>query len=190
MLPPLNALVGVAKAAFYPQLTLSGSGGFQSTAITTLFNGPSGVWALGGDLLQPVFQGGRIRANYEATKSAYDESVANYRESVLTAFQQVEDGLSNLSTLSDAATSQQAAVKDSQRYLEVANNRYVGGLTTYLDVITAQSTLLTNERLATQLLGQQMVTSVYLVKALGGGWDASQIQNERYHPTAGQIVQQ
>ncbi len=185
-----NALVGVAKAAFYPQLTLSGSGGFQSTAITTLFNGPSGVWALGGDLLQPVFQGGRIRANYEATKSAYDESVANYRESVLTAFQQVEDGLSNLSTLSDAATSQQAAVKDSQRYLEVANNRYVGGLTTYLDVITAQSTLLTNERLATQLLGQQMVTSVYLVKALGGGWDASQIQNERYHPTAGQIVQQ
>jgi NodT family efflux transporter outer membrane factor (OMF) lipoprotein len=185
-----NALVGVAKAAFYPQLTISGGGGFQSTDITTLFTGPSAMWALGGDLLQPIFQGGRIRANYEATKSAYDESVANYRESVLTAFQQVEDGLSNLSTLSDAAASQQAAVKDSERYLDIANNRYVGGVTTYLDVITAQSTLLTNERLATQLLGQQMVTSVYLVKALGGGWDASQIQNEQYHPKAIQIVQQ
>ncbi len=185
-----NALVGVAKAAFYPQLTISGGGGWQSTDITNLISGPSVFWALGGDLLQPIFQGGRIHANYEASKSAYDESVANYRQSVLTAFQEVEDGLSNLSTLSEAAVSQAAAVQDSERYLQIANNRYVGGVTTYLDVITAQSTLLTNERLATQLLGQQMVTSVYLVKALGGGWDASAIQNEQYHPKAIQVVQQ
>ena len=98
-------------------------------------------------------------------KPAYDESVANYRESVLTAFQQVEDGLSGLNTLSQAATSQSAAVADARRALEIANNRYIGGVTSYLDVITAQSALLTNQRLATQLLGQQMVTSVYLVKA-------------------------
>jgi len=145
---------------------------------------------LGADLLQPIFQGGRIRANYAASKSAYDQSVANYRQTVLTAFQQVEDGLSDLTTLSQAFSSQQAAVADSKRYLEIANNRYVGGVTTYLDVITAQSALLNNERLATQLLGQQMVTSVTLVKALGGGWDASQIQPEQYHPKAIQTVQQ
>jgi NodT family efflux transporter outer membrane factor (OMF) lipoprotein len=185
-----NAQVGVAKAAFYPQLTISGGGGFLSTDITTLFTTPSAFWSLGADLLQPIFQGGRIRANYAASKSAYDQSVANYRQTVLTAFQQVEDGLSDLTTLSQAFSSQQAAVADSKRYLEIANNRYVGGVTTYLDVITAQSALLNNERLATQLLGQQMVTSVTLVKALGGGWDASQIQPEQYHPKAIQTVQQ
>ncbi len=116
--------------------------------------------------------------------------MANYRESVLTAFQQVEDGLSGLNSLSQAAGSQTAAVTDARRALEIANNRYVGGLTTFLDVITAQSVLLTNERLSTQLLGQQMVASVYLVKALGGGWDASAIQSEQVHPKAGQALQQ
>jgi multidrug efflux system outer membrane protein len=141
-------------------------------------------------LLQPIFQGGRNRANLAAAKAAYDGSVANYRQSVLTAFQQVEDGLSGLNTLSQAAGSQNAAVADARRALELANNRYVGGVTSYLDVITAQSALLTDERLATQLLGQQMVTSVYLVKALGGGWDASLIQNEQIRPKAIQAIQQ
>jgi outer membrane protein, multidrug efflux system len=185
-----NALVGVATAAFYPQLTIFGGGGIQSTDITNLFSAPSAIWSLGGDLLQPLLQGGRLRANLAATKSTYDESVANYREAVLTAFQEVEDGLSGLNALSQADATQNAAVADARRALELANNRYVGGVTSYLDVITAQSALLTNERLATQLLGQQMVTSVYLVKALGGGWDASQIQNEQIHPKAIQIVQQ
>ena len=185
-----NALVGVAKTAFYPQFTIFGSGGFQSTTISSLITAPSAFWSLGGDLLQPIFNGGRNRANLAAQKSAYDESVANYRESVLTAFQQVEDGLSGLNTLSQAAESQAAAVTDARRALEIANNRYSGGLTTFLDVITAQSVLLSNERLSTQLLGQQMVTSVYLVKALGGGWDASSIQTEQVHPTAIQAVQQ
>ena len=185
-----NALVGVATAAFYPQLTIFGSGGLQSTDITKLFTAPSAIWAVGGDLLQPILEGGRLRANLAATKSSYDESVANYRESVLTAFQEVEDGLSGLSALSEANTTQDAAVADSRRALELANNRYVGGVTSYLDVITAQSTLLGNQRLATQLLGQQMVLSVYLVKALGGGWDASQIQNEPVHPKAIQAIQQ
>ena len=185
-----NALVGVAKAAFYPQLTLSGIGGFQSTDITNLLTAPNAIWSLGGALLQPIFQGGLNRANLAASKSAYDESVANYRESVLTAFQQVEDGLSNLNALTHAGATQNAAVADARRALELANNRYVGGVTGYLDVVTAQLALLNNQRLATQLLGQQMVTSVYLVKALGGGWNASQIQDEQIHPKAIQTIQQ
>jgi len=185
-----NALVGVAKAAFYPQLTLSGSGGFQSTDINNLISAPTAIWSLGADLLQPVVNGGRNRANLAYTRHVYDESVANYRESVLVAFQQVEDGLSGLNELSASANKQDAAVADARRALELANNRYVGGVTTYLDVITAQSTLLVNERLATQLLGQQMVTEVALIKALGGGWDASQIQNQQVHPRAIQAIQQ
>jgi outer membrane protein, multidrug efflux system len=185
-----NAQVGVAKSAFYPQLTLSGSTGFQTTDITKLISLPSVVWSVGGDLLEPVFNGGRNRANLAYTRQRYDETVANYRQTVLTAFQQVEDGLSGLDQLSQAATTQNQAVAAAQKALEIANNRYVGGVTTYLDVITAQSTLLTNQRLSTQLLGQQMVTEVALIKALGGGWDASQIQNEQVHPKAIQAVQQ
>jgi outer membrane protein, multidrug efflux system len=185
-----NAQVGLARTAFYPHVTLSGAGGLQSTAITSLFNAPSLFWSLGADALEPIFQGGRNRANLAATRAAYQEAVANYRQSVLTAFQQVEDGISNLSTLSQALTTQAAAVEDARRALEIANNRYVGGVTSYLDVITAQTTLLNNQRLQTQLLGQQMVSSVYLVKALGGGWDASQVQNEQVHPQPGQILQQ
>jgi NodT family efflux transporter outer membrane factor (OMF) lipoprotein len=185
-----NAQVGLATAAFYPHITLSGSGGWESRDIATLVNAPSAFWSIGGDLLQPVFNGGRNRANLAGARAAYDESVANYRQSVLVAFQQVEDGLSGLALLNQAAKTQQTAVEDSRRALDIANSRYVGGLTTYLDVITAQTTLLNNERLATQLLGQQMVTSVYLVKALGGGWDAAQIQQEHVRPTLVQAVQQ
>jgi outer membrane protein, multidrug efflux system len=184
-----NALVGVARTAFYPQFTISGVGGVQSITLGSLISAPSVFWSLGGDLLQPILNGGRNRANLAATQAAYQESVANYRESALTAFQQVEDGLSGLDSLSRAAETQNAAVADARRALDIANDRYVGGLTTFLDVITAQTVLLTNERLSTQLLGQQMVTSVLLVKALGGGWDASSIQNVQVHPTATQIVQ-
>lgn len=185
-----NAEVGVATTAFYPHITLSADGGAQSTAIGSLISAPSAVWSFGDDILEPLFEGGRNRANLALAKSTYDESVANYRESVLEAFQQVEDSLAGLNALTKAADTQQAAVEDSQRALMIANNRYVGGLTTYLDVVTAQTTLLDNERLAAQLLGQQMVTSVQLVKALGGGWDASQIQNEQVRPQARQVVQQ
>jgi NodT family efflux transporter outer membrane factor (OMF) lipoprotein len=184
-----NALVGVAQTAFYPQFTISGGGGFQSISIGALITAPSAFWAVGGDLLQPIFNGGRNRATLAATKSSYDESVANYRQAVLVAFQQVEDGLSSLDELSQATASQSAAVNSSRRSLELSNNRYVGGVATYLDVITAQVSLLSNQRLATQLLGQQMVTSVYLVKALGGGWDASTIQNDVVRPKASQILQ-
>jgi outer membrane protein, multidrug efflux system len=185
-----NAQVGLAITAFYPHITLSGSGGWESRDLATLANAPSLFWSLGGDLLQPIFNGGRNRANLALNRAAYDESIANYRESVLEAFQQVEDGLSGLAMLNQAMKTQQAAVMDSRRALEIANNRYTGGVTTYLDVITAQTVLLTNERLASQLLGQQMTTSVYLVKALGGSWDASEIQHEHVRPQLIQAVQQ
>jgi NodT family efflux transporter outer membrane factor (OMF) lipoprotein len=185
-----NAQVGIATAAFYPHITLSASGGYESRDITALINAPSAFWSIGADLLQPILEGGKNRATLAAAKSGYEESVANYRQAVLTSFQQVEDGLSGLNALTKASATQQAAVEDSRRALTIANNRYVGGITTYLDVITAQSTLLTNERLATQLQGQQMVTAVALVKALGGGWDAALLQQEQVHPQAGQLVQQ
>jgi outer membrane protein, multidrug efflux system len=184
-----NAEVGIALSAFYPHITLSGSGGWQSVEIGPLLNAPSLFWSLGADALQPILQGGRNRANLAAARAAYDQSVANYRQAVLTAFQQAEDGISNLSTLARALSTQAAAVEDARRALAIANNRYVGGVTTYLDVITAQTTLLSSQRLETQLLGQQMVSAVYLVKALGGGWDASQIKDEQVHPQAGQVLQ-
>jgi outer membrane protein, multidrug efflux system len=185
-----NAQVGIAMTAFYPHITLGGSGGFQSRDIANLVSAPSLFWSLGGDLLQPVVNGGRNRANLALNRAAYDESVANYREAVLVAFQQVEDGLSGLALLDQASKTQQAAVTDSQRALDIANDRYVGGVTTYLDVITAQTTLLSNQRLATQLLGEQMTTAVFLVKALGGAWDASDIQREQVRPSPIQAVQQ
>lgn len=185
-----NAHVGIARTAFYPHITLSGTGGWQSKDIASLLSAPSLAWSLGADALEPLLQGGRNRANLAAARAAYDQSVANYRQSVLTAFQEVEDGISNLSTLSQALSTQGAAVEDARKALQIANNRYVGGVTNYLDVITAQTTLLSNERLETQLLGLQMVSSVYLVKALGGGWDASQIKDEQVHPQAGQILRQ
>jgi NodT family efflux transporter outer membrane factor (OMF) lipoprotein len=184
-----NAQVGVAHSAFYPHITLSGSGGWQSRDLGSLLDAPSLFWSLGADALQPLFEGGRNRANLAAARAGYDQSVANYRQSVLTAFREVEDGISNLSTLSQALTTQGAAVEDARRALTIANNRYIGGVTSYLDVITAQTTLLTSERLETQLLGQRMVSSVYLVKALGGGWDSSQIKEQQVHPQAEQALQ-
>ncbi|HEY6338933.1 MAG TPA: efflux transporter outer membrane subunit [Candidatus Sulfotelmatobacter sp.] len=184
-----NAEVGIAHAAFYPHITLNGAGGWQSTDLSSLLSAPSLFWSLGADALEPILQGGRNRANLAAARAAYQQSVANYRQSVLTAFQEVEDGISNLSTLSQALTTQGEAVEDARRALDIANNRYIGGVTSYLDVINAQTTLLSSERLETQLLGEQMVSSVYLVKALGGGWDARQINNQKVNPQAGQVLQ-
>jgi outer membrane protein TolC len=125
---------------------------------------------------ETVLSGGRRHAQVEFAQSAYGASVANYRQTVLTAFQEVEDSLSGLGVLAQAAQSQQLAVDSSQRALTIANDRYTGGLVTYLDVITAQQTLLDSQRLATQILGQRLVTSVSLVKALGGGFDSTSLQ--------------
>jgi multidrug efflux system outer membrane protein len=168
-----NAQIGVAHAAFFPRIILGAAGGLQSVSAANLFSAPSALWSVGASAVQAVFAGGRVHARYQQTKAVYDESVANYRESVLVGFQEVEDALSALNRLSAAAESQQRAVADARRSLDLANARYTGGLVSYLDVITAQEQLLANQRLATQLLGQRVVTSVYLIKAIGGGWDAS-----------------
>jgi multidrug efflux system outer membrane protein len=186
-----NAQIGVAKSAFYPSLSMGGTGaGFQSADIAKLVDAPSAIWSVGLSLLEPVIAGGRNHAQFENAKAAYDENVANYRESVLVAFQQVEDALSGLNALTSASDSQQRAVVDAQTSLTLANARYTGGLVTYLDVITAQEQVLNNERLATQIQGQRLVTSVLLVKALGGGWDASSIAAVEMKPSMKQLVRQ
>jgi outer membrane protein, multidrug efflux system len=185
-----NAFIGVAQSAFYPSVFLAGGAGLQSADITNLFSAPSTFWSFGVSAAQTILNGGRLHAQIDFARAGYQGSVATYRNTVLTAFQQVEDGFSGLTTLADAAAAQQKAVEDSQRYLNIATDRYVGGLVTYLDVITAEQTLLSNQRLATQLLGQRLVTSVFLVKALGGGWDRKDIDALQVRPTAKAIVQQ
>ena len=184
-----NAQVGVARAAFFPVISLFGSGGVSSRDIGSLISAPSAIWALGGQAVQPLFNGGRNRANLASARANYDTTVANYRQNVLLAFQQVEDALSSLTTLQSAALSQEQAVADAQRALTIANNRYVGGITTYIDVVNAEVTLLSNQRLMTQIRGQQMVNSVYLAKALGGGWDANSLKDLPVHPTPAQLIQ-
>ena len=185
-----NALIGVAKSAYYPSVLLFGGGGLESTDISKLFDAPSSFWSLGISAAQTVFSGGRLHAQVDFAKAGYQGSVATYRNTVLTAFQEVEDGLSGLTTLATAAAAQQRAVDESQRFLNIANDRYVGGLVTYLDVVTAEQTLLTNQRLATQIQGQRLVTSVLLVKALGGGWDRKDIDALQVRPSAKQVIEQ
>lgn len=185
-----NAQIGVARSAFYPSIGIAAGGGTTSSDFTQLLNVPSTFWALGANVAETVFNGGKLHAQLDFAKSAYGSSVATYRQTVLTAFQEVEDGLSGLSVLAQAAQTQEQAVAAAERALKIANDRYVGGLVTFLDVITAQETLLDNQRLATQLLGQRLVTSVSLIKALGGGWDASSLQAIHVNPTWKQAVQQ
>jgi multidrug efflux system outer membrane protein len=170
-----NSQIGVARAAFYPSIPLVGGGGLESRNLTSLFNAPSALWSIGFSALEPLFAGGRLHARLDLARASYDENVANYKESTLVGFQQVEDALSGLNALQSASQSQQRAVDAAERSLDLANSRYTGGLVTYLDVVTAETEALTNERLATQILGQRLVTSVLLVKALGGGWDSSSL---------------
>jgi len=184
-----NAQIGVAKSAFYPGINISAAGGFESTDVGKIINASTGFWAIGASVVETVFSGGRRRAQMDFATSAYGASVANYRQTVLTAFQEVEDSLSGLSVLAQAAETQQLSVDAAQRALKIANDRYTGGLVTYLDVINAQQTLLDSQRLATQILGQRLVTSVTLVKALGGGWDASSLQAIQVRATPGQLIQ-
>ncbi|MBZ5521785.1 MAG: efflux transporter outer membrane subunit [Acidobacteriia bacterium] len=184
-----NAQIGVARSAFFPSIGISGSGGFESTDLANILTAPSGFWALGANVAQAVLSGGRRRAQVEFARSGYDASVANYRQSVLNSFQEVEDGLAGLRILSEASQTQQKAVEAAQRALQIATDRYTGGLVTYLDVITAEQTLLDNQRLAAQILRQRLVTSVGLIKALGGGWDAASLQAVQVKATIKQAVQ-
>jgi NodT family efflux transporter outer membrane factor (OMF) lipoprotein len=170
-----NAQIGIARAAYFPTIALGATGGFESTSITTWFNGPSGFITAGASAIGTIFDAGRRRAVTDEARAAYDQSVANYRQTVLGAFQEVEDNLAALRLLEDEAKTQDAAVASAQRSLSLSTNRYKGGVTTYLEVITAQSIALTDQRVAVEIAGRRMTASVTLIKALGGGWTASNL---------------
>jgi NodT family efflux transporter outer membrane factor (OMF) lipoprotein len=170
-----NAQIGVAKSAYYPLISLGASGGFESSAITTLLNGPSGLWSVGLSAVGTVFDAGRRHSLNDQARSAYDYQVAAYRENVLTGFQQVEDSLAAVRILESEATVQDEAVVAAQRSLDLSVTRYKGGVTSYLEVITAQSAALADEVTAVNILGRRMANTVLLIQALGGGWDRSNL---------------
>lgn len=170
-----NAEVGLAKTAYYPLVNIVGSGGFESGTITTLLQGPSALWAVGASAAQTIFDGGRRRALNDQAKEAYDSSVASYRQTVLTGFQQVEDNLAALRVLEQEAGVQAIAVQSAQRSLDLSNTRYDGGVTSYLEVITAQNAALSDEVTAVNILGRRMASAVLLIEAMGGGWDRSSL---------------
>jgi len=165
-----SARIGVARAAYFPNLSLTASGGFLSSTLSNLLSGPSAAWFVTALLSVPVYQGGRIQANYQYAQAVYREAVDSYGQQILVAFQQVEDGLSDLRVLEDQGQAQGLAVQASQRTVSISTARYKEGLAEYLEVLTADNTLLQNERTAAQILGMRLVSSVQLVNALGGGW--------------------
>ena len=170
-----NAQIGVAKAAYFPTLTLSAPGGFESSSISNWLAWPSRFFSVGPSLAETLFDAGLRSATVAQYRAAYDAAVANYRQTVLTAFQQVEDNLAALRILALEIKQQDDAVAAAKRYLDIATSRYQLGLDPYLNVITAQTTLLTNQQTDAQLRMQQLVGSVQLIEALGGGWDTSQL---------------
>jgi len=170
-----NARIGVAKAAYYPILSLTGTGGFETGTITTLLQGPSGLWSVGASAFQTIFDAGRRRAASDEAIAVYDQTVANYRETVLSGFQQVEDNLAALRILEKEAQTQNEAVVAAQKSLDLSIQRYKGGVTSYLEVTVAQSAALSDEVTAVNILGRRMVAAVQLVQALGGGWDSSSL---------------
>jgi len=170
-----NAQIGIAIAAYYPQISLSVAGGLESTAIGALFSGPSALWSVGGSAVQTVFDGGRRRAVTQQARDNHDAMVASYRENVLEAFQQVEDNLAAERLLDQELATQQLAVASARKSVDLSTARYKRGITTYLEVLTAQSIALSDERTAADLVTRRMTASVLLVKALGGGWDRTQL---------------
>jgi len=177
-----NAQIGVAYAAFYPALTISGSGGVESTAIKNLLEWPSRFWSVGPSISQTIYDGGLRRATVNQYIAAYNADLAAYRQSVLTAFQQVEDYLAQVRILSQQTLRQEQAVDSARTFLKLETVRYDTGVDPYIDVVTAQTTLLSNQQTLTNLQVQEMTASVELIQALGGGWDRSQL------PTPAQIT--
>jgi NodT family efflux transporter outer membrane factor (OMF) lipoprotein len=168
-----NAQIGVAKSAYYPLVNLAAAGGFESGAAGTLISGPSILWSAGPSAVFTIFDVGRRRAASDQAIAAYNQTVANYRQTVLTGFQQVEDNVAALRILEHEAQVQDRAVTAAEKYLELAITRYKGGVTSYLEVTTAQSAALSDEVTSVNILGRRMVDAVTLVQALGGGWDSS-----------------
>jgi NodT family efflux transporter outer membrane factor (OMF) lipoprotein len=170
-----NAEIGVAKSAYYPLISLGASGGFESSGIASLLNGPSGLWSLGVSAVGTLFDGGRRHALNDQARAAYESEVAAYRQNVLTGFQQVEDNLAAVRILENEAKVQDIAVASARHSLELSTTRYRGGVTSYLEVITAQSAALSDEVTAVNILGRRMADTVLLIQALGGGWDRSSL---------------
>jgi NodT family efflux transporter outer membrane factor (OMF) lipoprotein len=170
-----NEQIGIAMAAFFPTLTLSGGVGLQASSLAKWFTWPSRFWSVGPQLAQTLFDAGRRRGIVVEQQAAYDATVANYRETVLTAFQQVEDNLAALRILSEEADKVQETVASSTRALDISTAQYRAGTTSYLTVITSQATLLNAERTAITLLTRRLTASVLLIEALGGGWDVSKL---------------
>jgi multidrug efflux system outer membrane protein len=172
-----NADIGVAKAAFFPAVKFNGLAGLQSVSASSLVDWPSRFWSVGPNIELPIFTGGLNRANLARTRAAYDETVAGYRQTVLDAFGEVEDLLAAQLWLADEWRAENEAVAAAQHALEIANNRYRAGLITYLDVATAQTAALTQERSAVELHGARLTSCVNLIKALGGGWNTDKLIN-------------
>jgi len=169
-----NAQIGVARAAFYPSVFLGANIGGETNRIGTLFDAPSLLWSVGVSATQTLFDGGRIRANVNFAQAGYELSVANYRKAVLGAMQEVEDGITGVASTDRATTQAEVAAQSARRLYELAEARFEGGASAYLDVITAEQGLLNADLQAAQLAGQRELAAVFLVKALGGGWQAAQ----------------
>jgi NodT family efflux transporter outer membrane factor (OMF) lipoprotein len=167
-----NAQIGVAVAAFYPDISLSALGGFSADPITGLFSVGNTLWSLGTNASETLFEGGTRTATVNAAKFGYDESIASYRQTVLSAFQNVEDDQSNLRILADQAVAEQAAVTDATRAVQIALNEYEAGTQAYTTVVTAQATLLSDQESALTVQQNRLLASISLIQDLGGGWTA------------------
>jgi len=174
-----NAQIGVARAAYFPVLTLSASGGYQASTLADFFSLPNRFWSLGAALAETLFDAGKRRAISDEAWAAYDAAVAVYRQNVLTAFQEVEDNLAALRILAEEAGQQDKAVVAAEHALELARNRYQAGITSYLEVVIAQNAALSNERTAADISTRRLTAGVNLVKALGGGWSVSELPYTR-----------
>lgn len=183
-----NAQIGIAKAAYYPSLNLFANGGWQAADVAKLLSVESTFWAVGASVAQDIFTGGSRRAQLQFAKAGYDATVGSYRQTVLGAFQEVQDEVTGLSVLDQAEQSQQQAVDSARRTVDIATSRYTGGLVSYLDVVSAQQNLLINEQELAVIRGQKLVTSVLLIKALGGGWDASSLSAVQVKPKLKDVV--
>jgi NodT family efflux transporter outer membrane factor (OMF) lipoprotein len=173
-----NAQIGVAQAAFFPALSLSAASGYQSASMAHWLTAPNLFWSLGPNLAQTIFNGGLLRARSEQARAAYDESVANYRQTVLAGFQEVEDNLAALRYLEQAADAQQEAAQLAQEAVDLTMNQYRAGLVSYLNVASAQTTALSNERSRVDILGRRLAASVQLIRALGGTWRVADLADQ------------
>jgi outer membrane protein TolC len=177
-----NALIGVETAAYYPTLDLTAGGGWEASAISTLFTAPARFWSLGASASETIFDGGLRSSTLRQYNAQFKADVASYRQTILAAFQQVEDYIATVRVLSQQIERQKRAVDAAQRYLDIATTRYKTGIDPYLNVITAQTTLLTDQQTEVSLRVSEMTAAVQLIQALGGGWDTGQL------PAAGDVT--